>query len=226
MKTVLILTDSLGLPRVKPERVADTECWVYRLQDAFSHVLKFRSICTPGMDTRQLLIASRDYHQAMAPDLVVLQVGIVDCYPRALRRNELSIIIRLPKSLSMFLHRQVRRNYGYLVKWRRIQYVKLAEFKANLQSLRDLFPGSKFRIVPIAPPSSDYKVKNPLIESAVANYNEALIELFGDDVLNDCYAEKGDHLFMSDHHHLNAAGHTQVYNGVSKALYDFLGSAA
>jgi lysophospholipase L1-like esterase len=226
MKTVLMLTDSLGLPRVKPERVADDECWVYRLQDTFSHVLKFRAICTPGMDTRQLLVASRDYHQAIKPDLVILQVGIVDCYPRALKRDEVSIIKRLPKTLSMILHKQIKRHYSYLIKRRRIQYIGVAEFKSNLQALRDMFPSAQFRIVPIAPPCSDYKARNPLIESAIASYNEILIELFGTEVLSDCYAEGGDRLFMSDNHHLNTVGHTLVYNSVSQALYELLGGKA
>ncbi|WP_210643497.1 hypothetical protein [Pseudomonas sp. Tri1] len=222
MKTVLMLTDSLGLPRVQPECVSDDECWVYRLQDTFSHVFKFRAICTPGMDTRQLLVASRNYHQAIKPDLVILQVGIVDCYPRALRRSELSIIMRLPRMLNTLLHQQVKRHYGYLIKRRRIQYVGAAEFKENLQSVRDLFPGAQFRIVPIAPPCSDYKAKNPLIESAVTSYNGILTDLFGAEVLGSCYAEGGDRLFMNDHHHLNATGHTQVYNSVSQALCEFL----
>lgn len=226
MKTVLMLTDSLGLPRVKPERIADDECWVYRLQDTFSHVLKFRAICTPGMDTRQLLMASRDYHQAIKPDLVVLQVGIVDCYPRALKRGEVSIIKRLPNTLSMILHKQIKRHYSYLIKRRKIQYIGAAEFKANLLALRKMFPNAQFCIVPIAPPCSDYKARNPLIESAIASYNGILTDLFGAEVLGDCYAGGGDRLFMSDNHHLNAAGHTQVFNSVSQALYEFLGGKA
>ncbi|SCZ27863.1 MULTISPECIES: hypothetical protein [unclassified Pseudomonas] len=222
MQVVLMLTDSLGLPRVKPERIGDDDCWVYRLQDDFSQVLKFRTVCTPGLDTRQLLVASRDYHQAMKPDLVVLQVGIVDCYPRALKRNELSVIMRLPKVVSMFLHQQIKRYYSYLIERRRIQYVGPAEFKANLQAMRDMFPCAQFRIVPIAPPCSDYKARNPLIESAITSYNQILIDLFGGEVLVDCYAEGGDQLFMSDNHHLNAAGHARVYSSVSQALYKFL----
>jgi acyl-CoA thioesterase-1 len=223
MKKVLVLTDSLGLPRVKPERIADDECWVYRLQDTFSHVLKFRTICTPGMDTRQLLVASRDYHQAIKPDLVVLQVGIVDCYPRALKRGEVSVVKRLPKALSVILHRQIKQHYSYLIKRRRIQYVGAAEFKANLLGVRDMFPDAQFCIVPIAPPCSDYKARNPLIESAVTSYNKILIDLFAAEVLGHCYAEGGGRLFMSDNHHLNAAGHAQVYNGVSQVLHDLLG---
>ncbi|TDF81198.1 hypothetical protein [Pseudomonas sp. H9] len=226
MKTVLIITDSLGLPRVKPERIADDECWVYRLQDLFNQRLKFRTICTPGMDTRQLLVASRDYHQAINPDLVILQVGIVDCYPRALKRGEVSLIKRLPKTLNMMLHKLVKRHYGYLIKRRKIQYVGATEFRNNLLEVRKIFPGSQFRIVPIAPPCSDYRAKNPLIEIAVNNYNKIFMDLFGSEVLADCYADSGDRIFMSDNHHLNTTGHDQVFNVLSQVLYEFSGSKA
>lgn len=222
MKTILVLTDSLGLPRVVPERITDDESWVYRLQDAFSSKFKFRTVCTPGMDTRQLLVATHAYHQAIDPDLIVLQVGIVDCYPRALKKEELSIIKRLPRKISLFLHKIVKRHYSYLIKSRRIQYVDVVEFRSNLNALKDVFPRAKFCIVPIAPPCSDYKERNPMIASAVITYNNVLADVFGVEVLRACYREEDGQLFLSDNHHLSSLGHAQVFKSVSHVLYELL----
>lgn len=218
MKKILLLTDSLGLPRVMPELINDEWCWTYRLADHYSSVFRFRVVSVPGMDTNQLMSLVTDYYQTIQADLVIIQVGIVDCYPRAIKKAELSLLLRMPGFLNRFIHRWVKRNYSWLIAKRGIRYVQPAQFSANLHRLRQSFPNSKVLVVPIAPPTKAYVEKNPLIRGAVTDYNNLLATNFPSGYLADCYAEATDDIFLSDNHHLSGLGNELVYRAVREAL--------
>ncbi|MCU1733983.1 MULTISPECIES: hypothetical protein [unclassified Pseudomonas] len=219
MNKVLVLTDSLGLPRVSPALITDDECWTYRLADDCAGRFRMRTVSVPGMDSSQLLSLSRDYYAALKPDIVVVQVGIVDCYPRAIKKAELSILLRLPTFISRPVHRLVKRFYARLIVSRSIRYVPPASFRANLLALSEVFAGAKILIVPIAPPSLAYQARNPLIAQSVEEYNELLKEQFPAGFMNKCYpAGVVGEIFLSDNHHLNDAGNGLVFESVKTAL--------
>lgn len=218
MKKVLILTDSLGLPRVKPGRIDDEQCWVYRLADQYAGSYRFRVVSVPGMDTNQLVSLVDDYYQAIEADVVIVQVGIVDCYPRAIKKVELSLLLRMPGVVSRLIHRWVKRNYTKLIVSRGIRYVQPERFKANIQRLSDQFPRARVLIVPIAPPSAAYAKKNPRVETSVMQYNAILASSFSDGFLAECYPALAEDIFLSDNHHLNAMGNEQVFQAVSAVL--------
>lgn len=219
MKKVLVLTDSLGLPRMSPAMINDDQCWTYRLADYCAGRFRFRNVSVPGMDSNQLLSLARDYYAAIKPDVVVLQVGIVDCYPRAIKKAELSILLRLPSVISRAVHRLVKRFYARLIVARGIRYVQPAAFRANLQTLSEIFEGARIMVVPIAPPSQTYQAKNPRIASSVDEYNALLSSLFTDGFLQECYPQgAAATIFLSDNHHLNAAGNGLVFEAVKKQL--------
>ena len=218
MKKILVLTDSLGLPRAKPERIDDEQCWTYRLADQYAGSHRFRMVSVPGMDTNQLLSMVDDYYQVIEADVVIVQVGIVDCYPRAIKKNELSLLLRMPGVVSRLVHRWVKRNYARLIVRRGIRYVQPSQFKVNLLRLCESIPQSTLLIVPIAPPAIAYLKKNPCLVAAVAQYNALLAEHFPKGFLAECYSARGQNIFLSDNHHLNATGHKQVFEAVSAAL--------
>lgn len=219
MKKVLILTDSLGVPRMRPERLTDDACWVYRLVDAASDRFRFRLSTVPGLDSRQLLAMARLYHAAIAPDVIVLQVGIVDAYPRALKRIELSVLARFPGVLSRFFHALVKRFYAQLVRLRNIHYVEPEEFRRNLLDLRSLFPDTRILVVPVAPATQDYRRRNPLVGQSIVDYNGILGEVFGAGLLKDCFAgEPPEAVVASDNHHLSERGNERVFEAVRQAL--------
>jgi acyl-CoA thioesterase-1 len=223
MKKILILTDSLGLPRMKPALVSDVDGWVYKVVDNFCGRFYLRTVSVPGLDSTQLVSMADDYYRAIKPDIIIMQVGIVDCYPRAIKKAELSVLLRLPGFISTPIHRAVKKFYTRLISHRKIQYVPLCQFKENMKRLKDMFAGSVFLIVPIAPPSMVYVKKNPLVAVSISQYNEALSVLFGDGYMNDCY-QVGDseRIFLSDNHHLNAVGNRVVFQAVERALNSIL----
>lgn len=219
MKKVLVLTDSLGLPRVNPALITDDQCWTYRLADDCAGRFRVRAVSVPGMDSCQLLSLSRDYYAALKPDIVVVQVGIVDCYPRAIKKAELSILLRLPGFVSRPVHRLVKRFYSRLIASRGIRYVPPASFRANMSALSEIFAGAKMLVVPIAPPSVAYQARNPLIAQSVEEYNQLLREEFGTGFISDCYPVGAvAEIFLSDNHHLNAAGNDLVLEAVKAGL--------
>ncbi|ONH56711.1 hypothetical protein BLL36_04865 [Pseudomonas cedrina subsp. cedrina] len=170
------------------------------------------------MDTNQLVSLVADYYKVIKADLVVVQVGIVDCYPRAIKKSELSLLLRMPRFLSELIHRWVKRNYSWLISKRGIRYVKSEQFSSNLVKLQESFPDSKFLVVPIAPPSMAYIKKNPLILGAIKEYNDLLASTFPSGFLAECYAGTSDDIFLSDNHHLNGLGNELVYTAVKEAL--------
>lgn len=219
MKKILLLTDSLGVPRTAPEPLSDDACWVYRLLDEVQGRFRVRLSMVPGLDSDQLLAMARLYHAAIAPDIVVLQVGIVDCYPRALRRGELRLVQRLPAPLSRWIHALLRRFHARIVAWRDIRYVPPERFRRNLEAVAALFPGASFRVLPIAPATAEYRRKNPLVEASIARYNALLAEVFGAGFLRGCYeGVEPEAVVTSDNHHLSASGHQRVLDAVRRAL--------
>lgn len=219
MRKVLVLTDSLGLPRISPALINDDQCWTYRLADYASGRFKFRVFSMPGMDSNQLLSLVLNYYSAIKPDIVVLQVGIVDCYPRAIKKTELSVLLRMPGVVNRFVHRLVKRFYTRLVVSRGIRYVSPTSFQANLRALSSAFDGAKILVVPIAPPSAAYQARNPRIAPSVDEYNQLLERHFSAGYLGACYpANAAEEIFLSDNHHLNEIGNGLVFDAVKREL--------
>lgn len=86
---LLIFTDSLGLPREKPEIVEYNQTWVNLLKANFE-ILVFSF----GGGTVDQMYSQIAYLKMFNPDFVIVQSGIVDCAPRALKQYELEIIKR------------------------------------------------------------------------------------------------------------------------------------
>ncbi|WP_461951192.1 hypothetical protein [Pseudomonas sp. LB3P81] len=208
---------------MKPELVSDNDCWVYKVVDHFCGRFYLRAASVPGLDSNQLVSIANDYYRAVKPDIVVVQVGIVDCYPRAIKKGELSILLRLPSFISAPVHWAVKKFYTQLISYRKIQYVPLSQFQENMKRLKDAFADSVFLIVPIAPPSMVYVKKNPFVAESIGQYNEALSTIFDNDYMDDCYQEgDSERIFLSDNHHLNAVGNQIVFDAVENALNSIL----
>ena len=80
---VLILTDSLGLPRTSPENLAYEDTWCYSLKDKYD-VLQI----SIGGGVIGEIYKQCQYYKGFKPDIVIIQMGIVDCAPRILGKTE------------------------------------------------------------------------------------------------------------------------------------------
>lgn len=219
MKKILIITDSLGVPRLKPEAVLDDQVWTYRLFNDLKYKYSFYLYTVPGLHTNMLVSSLNNQLGAYQPDIVILQIGIVDCAPRALREIERKIIARFPNIIQRLIVEFVQNNYARLVVHRNITYVSLNQFSENLLKLREAFFSTQFIVVPIAPSNLAYEKKNPKIKSSILRYNQALSTVFKDSLMYDIFPKEClDDIFLSDNHHLNCKGHDYIFQTLSRLL--------
>lgn len=206
MKRVLILSDSLGLPRSFPEICKYEDTWPVLLKDSYL----VHQVSLGGATTKEL-VGQIDYHESFNPDLVIVQVGIVDCAPRFLRRKEQALIRLFP------FHKKIFEilNTPEFKRRRKITYTNINDFQNNIQLINDKF-ASKVVFLGILPSSNEYEKMLPGVSDNIKNYNNILAQ--------NKYINLEDvplNGIMSDYHHLNSFGHKIVFNKIKEFLNTF-----
>lgn len=209
---VLIVADSLGLPRTRPERVTDDQSWPYLLAKSCKDYT-FYFYCRPGLHSTTLVNELDVTLSAFEPDVIILQVGIVDCTPRALSSMELALVSRLPV-LNKLIKKLVSKYRRNLLNLRLKQYVDIERFRANLESIRATFPSSDIIAVPIVADIKSAEARTPNLGREIALYNKEIQDVF--DLVE--LEHLNSNSFMEDHYHLNAVGNESVYKAVYNRL--------
>ena len=224
---ILFLTDSLGYPRNEPPEITAAQTWTYSVRDKFTArecggEIKFYFDMKPGRDSSSLIWDVDNHIKAYEPDIVVLQVGIVDCYARALKKIERQILSRIPL-VNTLTRKFISRYYTQIIKMRDIAYVSKFEFKENMNYLKESFGKTNWIVVPIAPASQSYCRLNPLIFERISRYNEILHEVFRESYSSLLYQSANtEELYLGDNHHLSKYGHEHLSGKVSEELSKLL----
>ena len=87
-ETILVIGDSLSLPRNFPEEVNSCDIWPQLLQKKGINIVQ----ASLGGGTIKDLFLQSNYYKAYTPSRVIVQSGIVDCAPRALTYFEKNLI--------------------------------------------------------------------------------------------------------------------------------------
>ncbi|PRY13297.1 hypothetical protein CLV24_106212 [Pontibacter ummariensis] len=215
---VLCVADSLALPRAN---VKFEETWFFKLCQAYPEFL-FIPKFYRGLTTKALVSSTKsDYLEHYEPSLVILQIGVVDCAPRFLRRSSLFVkaLNELPKPVSARIWRVIN-----TVGKREAKYADVLPHKFE-KNLRDYFSRcreasiSKVIVIKIAQPSQNMIDKNPGITRQVDKYNSIFDKLTKeyDFISSVDPLESGDNdLFLEDGYHLNAKGNSFVFQYLSK----------
>lgn len=205
---ILLLTDSLGLPRFKPEVCSFEETWPFLLKSIYPNTHQV----SIGAATAQVLLKQVNYQKAFNPELVILQVGIVDCAPRFMSRKELDFTYALGnigKGVRFLFNRKWLKNL------RKISYLNETEFKNSIEKIRSSF-NCPVIAIGILPASEEYEKLLPGVTAKILSYNNILkngTEKFID--TNEIIKISG---IMSDHHHLNKAGHLFIFQKIEEFL--------
>lgn len=204
---ILLLTDSLGLPRFNPEVCLLEKTWPYLLKAENYDVLQ----CSIGGATSYELYNQSKYYKACPCNAVIIQVGIVDCVPRFVGILEKEIIKKIPyvggKILGVLNSKIVR-------KVRNMSYVSSGDFEKNLLKLINNFPKStQFYFVEIIG-GVDYEKKLEGVSIKIFEYNQILKSLPNSTLIQF----STDNITMSDYHHLNEKGHENLYKMINQAL--------
>lgn len=214
MEKILFITDSLGLPRIIPKKISAENTYP-NITTKFFHDNHHKKYMFFQYGRAGLTTAFINYEinegglLAYKPDMIVLQVGVVDCYPRALTKIERAIISRIP-IFNSFFKKIVKKYYKKIVHYRNISYVNKKDFKSHLKDIKlNLFSSvSKIIVIPIAPANKNYKDLNPRVDENIKIYNEILKSVFKDDFYKNFYDSfLAEEMFLSDNHHLNNLGH-------------------
>lgn len=218
---ILFLTDSLGYPRVHHSFKDIDLFWPYALRKVLlgkglNHDLYFDM--RPGRDTREIVSNLDYYYKTYNVDLIIIQVGIVDCYPRAIKEIELKILNNIPfvNKITKYI---VKKFYSKIIQKRDITYVNKKMFKENCMTIKQNFNKAQIIVIPIGPPNSNYIKINPLIKRNVDLYNNILKEIFVDDCdLGFFNKINPDDIYIEDNHHLSIQGHEYICSRLAKKL--------
>lgn len=126
---VLLITDSLGCPR---EEIGVKDTWTDRILTKWSSKnVHFYTYCKHGLVSKDIDI---NYVKEIEPDLIIIQVGIVDACRRALSRRELAIISHIPivrRIVNIFCNK-----YHYMItRVRNVHYCTVDKFEESIRNI-------------------------------------------------------------------------------------------
>jgi hypothetical protein len=203
---ILVLTDSIGLPREEPQKCAYDNVWPILLKKEGHEVAQI----SIGAATTDILLKQVFFFKGFMPDAVIVQVGIVDCAPRFMSKLEVLIFNKVPylgpKIMTLF-------NNNFIRKLRNISYVSQTKFKKNIIEIEKSFncPTYFLEILPVMP---QYELLLEGVSKRVKVYNKILSD-------NCRYINVGtidERDYMSDWHHLKETGHRKILDLILNQL--------
>ncbi|MCO4293117.1 hypothetical protein NF867_09595 [Solitalea sp. MAHUQ-68] len=210
---IIIITDSLGLPRNNPEIVKLEETYIELLRTDYK-CDKIVNISFGGATIEILSNQFFSYFSCINPDLIIVQSGIVDCAPRALKQWE-NKVLQSSSILRSVYNSVIKKHTKKLRAKRNITYTSIHKFENICNKFYEAYK-NKVYWIGIAPASKEYEFNLPGIALNIRNYNNVLKNVFQNNFLDisnismDC--------LMSDHHHINVSGHTYIYHKLKSII--------
>lgn len=232
MKKILIVGDSLGMVR-PDEGILIEDIYPYLLQKALSN--DFFVINASQRANNSSRIISKDYAyehiDATKPDIVILQIGIVDCTPRLFTEIQkkimagITLISWLKPVISKYIKKKSQRRYD-LTKKREIVHVPLGKFEVNLvnffEKIKSVSPDATFIVINILYPGSAMTSRNFGLVENVMNYNQKLTGIATSysskiiDIFN--FTQLSPEVVLTDGHHIGKKAHQFIAQEALKAI--------
>lgn len=173
-----------------------------------------------------------EYLRPLAPEHVIVQIGVVDCTPRIftyLERRVLGLMHRLPllRGISAAIIRTASRNRAAIARTRNMAMVPLEEFERHLRTFiaeaRRIRNDCRVALVNIACPSDAFLSRNPSALEFVERYNTALDSIaveYGCNIV-DLFAFTRSHpeSLLPDGYHINATAHQFLHEALMAHLF-------
>ena len=207
MKRIVLFTDSLALPREEPETTLYEDTYPFLLKKEYE-VFQF----SKGGGLLNEFVEQTFYYNQFKPDIIILQIGIVDCAPRAFSKLEEAIL----QSNALFrLFRRYLSKCGLSKKIRnarKLSWTSKLSYQQGCEYFVSNFPQAEVFALSIVPPSEEYEKQVPGISQKINEYNAILREVFKNKLIDiSNISAEG---VMSDHHHLTKIGHAFVYKKI------------
>jgi lysophospholipase L1-like esterase len=205
---IFVITDSLGLPRNEPEFVALEHTWPQLFREELPGVCVYQ--LSLGGATTDDVLPQLDFLNGQEPALVVVQAGIVDCAPRAFRKQEIALLLATRAGRAL-LNGIEARTFGFLRRLRNISYLSPRRFEQNVQRIRSRFSCPLVWVSIIGGPAYDERV--PGVTARIGEYNALIRRNLGEQFLDlDRWLSAGH--IMADGHHLNEHGHRALISAL------------
>lgn len=203
---IVIVTDSLGLPR---ESCNQELTWVEEFLKLQNGNVVY-TFLEGGKSSADLI---RHPINKLNPDLIIVQVGIVDAVRRATGKNYLKVVSRIP--IINRTHSLITKRYHLLItKLFNIHYVNFNLFLNNIKNFVRMNNQAKIVFLSIAP-AGKYLVDNTYrVKEDIELYNSALRDSKADVINPFEDVQEIDDFLLKDGHHLNELGHKLVFESV------------
>ncbi len=218
---LVVLGDSLSMPRIEC-LVSYEDTFAYKISE---NMTDWEIICRAvrANDTKKQSSKQSIYDDLIvfAPDVVILQLGIVDCAPRLFGKKQAFVLSILPKRVKSALVGFFAKHRLFFTKYLPKVYVNKRDFKQNLNVLFGEISNlnSKVICISIASTSKKNKCRSHGFDENINIYNDALKSKCSefDYYFFDFYTatSNGDFL-LDDGIHIDAAGHAYL---AKKILY-------
>ncbi len=213
MNNIVILGDSLAYNR--PDILNDNQRWPALLANILPGY-KVNNL-SRGLSTSERF-RSFDASLLENGDVLVVQIGVVDCAPRMFTRLEHKIIYRMPSFLS-------KKVIAWFKKKRTQSpdraYVLPKAFEENVFMLFEKTKHLPVVYIQILPASNKYIAANPTIAKAIDQYN-SIVDICAQKYPNvhlvNLKSHNIDDCTLDDGYHLNAEGHAIVAELVASRL--------
>ncbi len=231
MNRLLIIGDSLSMSRYC-DGIGYQDMYSSRISIDFPGRLIINASERGNTTTRVCTSVYLDeYVHPLAPDVAVLQLGVVDCLPRLLtelQRRLIEISSRFPitKFLAGKYVSYLSRQRFQITKKRPRSLVSREDFENNCRLIKSILiqdnPKVKFLVIDIPCPTSSLNEKSYGADEFVAEYNEILRRTFGacNSRFVDLYQKTKNNpdLLLSDGYHISSDGHHFIFLSVKKIL--------
>lgn len=225
-KKVLCIGDSLGLPG-HLNSYEDT--WFYKLSEYFQEyhfIQNFRRQATTdvlvtlggGIKGVDKWPKGGDCLEAYFPEIIIIQLGIVDCAPRLLNSID-TIFLRLMPSFSKQLYINLikrfrkRNNLNVLVSPIKFRH----NFESYIGRALEISVGMII-LIKICTPGKEMVLKNPSIKENVSIYNGIIDDLEAKHaivrVVDPLNSDKHGDTIFEDGYHPNKIGHDLVFRSL------------
>jgi acyl-CoA thioesterase-1 len=225
---ILIVADSNGMPR---NEISYEDTWVFKLINNFpafhfidrsKRASTVERLTTEGGDVTNVKQGA-DLLEYYAPDIVILQLGIVDCSPRYVNKNNffVKLLYRSPKKIQSVIFSLIKK---YTVRKPKYAFVSQEKFRKALEEYitRAMQKQTRILAITIAPPTDEFVRKSPHIGTSIAAYNNIYNHLSTQYsnffVVDPFNADININSIALDEFHVNSEGNSIVFRNVKEAL--------
>lgn len=215
MKIVLCNGDSLGMPR---ESILFKDTWFFKLsnnlsKESFYFINNFRRANTSDG------LASKDFLENYNPNIVIVQLGIVDCAPRLYNSNStfIKVINRSPTHFKNFFWHVSKKVKKRSYKNAEVTFDRFRQNIKNFIERCEVIGVEKCIFIKIQIPGKTMVNKNPKIIESIMKYNSVYDEMekiHGFVKVINPLCKGIDEFYIADGYHVNETGFHVVYESL------------